>query len=130
MVNLSDFGIASPDVVNPNIGVPFAHSMIALKSLKKGLSKVILNKAKVEEDLANNYAVVAEAIQSILRAEGVEKPYEKLKELTRSSDHITSETIHRFVETLEVNDDVKKRLKDITPFNYTGIPLSSLKGEG
>jgi len=104
-----------------NIGVPFAHTLIAFKSLEKGLSKLLLNNNAIYQDLENNWAVVAEAIQTILRREGYEKPYEALKELTRTNDVITSEKIFAFIETLNVSDSIKEELKKISPHNYTGI---------
>ncbi|HEX8517356.1 MAG TPA: adenylosuccinate lyase [Bacteroidia bacterium] len=104
-----------------NIGVPLAHSLIAYKSLLKGLDKLILNKDAFDRDLENNWAVVAEALQTVLRREGYPKPYEALKELTRTNTHITSESISVFIDTLKVSDDVKKELKKISPSNYTGI---------
>jgi adenylosuccinate lyase len=104
-----------------NISVPLAHTLIALQSLKKGLGKLELNRAAIDADLENNWAVVAEAIQTILRREGYPKPYEALKELTRKNEAITKNSIHTFIETLEVSDDIKKELKVITPFNYTGV---------
>ncbi|PLX18456.1 MAG: adenylosuccinate lyase [Salinivirgaceae bacterium] len=104
-----------------NIGVPLGHTIIALQSLLKGVDKLILNEEKLSEDLENNWAVVAEAIQTILRREGVEKPYEKLKDLTRKNEKITQKSIHNFIDTLDVSQKVKEELKVITPFNYTGI---------
>jgi len=104
-----------------NIGVPFAHSLIAYKSLLKGLSKLILNKPALDADLENNWAVVAEGIQTILRREGYPKPYEALKELTRTNEAITQKKISQFIDRLKVSDAVKKELKKITPANYTGI---------
>lgn len=104
-----------------NVGVPLAHSLIAYKSLLKGLDKLILNKEAFERDLENNWAVVAEALQTILRREGYPKPYEALKELTRTNTHITKESISSFIDTLKVSDAVKIELKKITPSNYTGI---------
>ncbi|MDF2437084.1 MAG: adenylosuccinate lyase [Bacteroidota bacterium] len=104
-----------------NVGVPLAHSLIAYKSLLKGLDKLILNKEAFERDLENNWAVVAEALQTVLRREGYPKPYEALKELTRTNTHITKESISVFIDTLNVNDNVKKELKKISPSNYTGI---------
>jgi adenylosuccinate lyase len=104
-----------------NVGVPLAHSLIAYKSLLKGLDKLILNKEAFEKDLENNWAVVAEAIQTVLRREGYPKPYEALKELTRTNTHITRESIAAFIETLNVNDAVKTELKKISPSNFTGI---------
>ncbi|MCE3279891.1 MAG: adenylosuccinate lyase [Bacteroidetes bacterium] len=104
-----------------NVGVPLAHSLIAYKSLLKGLDKLILNKEAFEKDLENNWAVVAEALQTVLRREGYPKPYEALKELTRTNTHITKQSISAFIDTLKVGDDVKEELKKITPANYTGI---------
>ena len=106
-----------------NVGVPFAHTLIAFKSIEKGLGKLLLNKEALENDLINNWAVVAEAIQTILRREGFPKPYEALKGLTRKNEKITPETVHRFIETLPVSEDLKKELKEITPMNYTGVDL-------
>lgn len=104
-----------------NIGVPIGHTMIALKSLEKGLGKLELNEAAIKADLDNNWAVVAEAIQTILRREAYPNPYEALKELTRKNEKMTAERISDFIESLDVNDDIKSELKAITPFNYTGI---------
>ncbi|MDP7567418.1 MAG: adenylosuccinate lyase [Flavobacteriales bacterium] len=104
-----------------NIGVPFAHSLIALASLNKGINKLLINKANIEEDLEKNWAVVAEAIQTILRREGYPNPYEALKELTRTNSVINAESIASFIDTLDVNDTIKAELKAITPSNYTGI---------
>lgn len=106
-----------------NIGVPFAHTLIAFKSIDKGLGKLLLNKGALEKDLTNNWAVVAEAIQTILRREGFPKPYEALKGLTRKNEKVTSSTVHDFIETLEVNETIKNELKAVTPMNYTGIDL-------
>ena len=103
-----------------NIGVPLAHTYLAFKSLLKGLSKVELNKTAIDGDLENNWAVVAEAIQTILRKEGYPNPYEALKKLTRKNEKITHDTIAEFIEGLEVKPEVKQKLKGITPFNYTG----------
>ncbi|MFT3934698.1 MAG: adenylosuccinate lyase [Chitinophagaceae bacterium] len=104
-----------------NIGVPFAHMIIAFKSIEKGLGKLVLNDKKLNEDLENNWAVVAEAIQTILRRENYPKPYEALKELTRGNGTINKESIHQFVDGLKVAATVKKELKKITPQNYTGV---------
>jgi adenylosuccinate lyase len=104
-----------------NIGVPLAHTHIALQSLLKGLSKLQLNKAAIDNDLENNWAVVAEAIQTILRKEKYPNPYEALKDLTRKNEKITQETLVTFIDGLKVKDHVKARLKEITPFTYTGI---------
>ncbi len=104
-----------------NIGVPMSHSYLALRSLEKGLGKLLLNKDKLKQDLDNNWAVVAEAIQTILRRENYPQPYEALKELTRGKASITKEDIHHFIGTLKVSAAVKKELKAITPHNYTGV---------
>ena len=104
-----------------NIGVPIAHTLIALKSLIKGTNKLVLNENKLKQDLDNNWAVVAEAIQTILRREGYPKPYEALKGLTRSNSMITKKTIGDFIDSLNVNDEIKLELKSITPENYIGI---------
>ncbi|NLD21274.1 MAG: adenylosuccinate lyase [Bacteroidales bacterium] len=104
-----------------NIGVPIAHSMIAFKSIEKGLGKLILNESKLLSDLDNNYAVVAEAIQTILRREGYPNPYETLKALTRTNEGINKATIENFIDGLDVSGSVKDELRAITPRNYTGI---------
>lgn len=104
-----------------NIGTPFGHSLIGFQSTLKGLEKLLLNEDKIKADLENNWAVVAEAIQTILRREGYPNPYEALKELTRTNEVINQESIHRFVDQLEIDSKVKAELKTITPFNYTGI---------
>ena len=104
-----------------NIGVPVGHSVIAIQSTLKGLRKLILNEEKLREDLENTWAVVAEAIQTILRREAYPHPYEALKALTRTNEKMTEETIHAFVQTLNVSDSVKAELMSITPYNYTGI---------
>ena len=104
-----------------NIGTPFGHSLIGFQSTLKGLEKLLLNEDKIKADLENNWAVVAEAIQTILRREGYPNPYEALKELTRTNEVINQEAIHRFVDQLEIDSKVKAELKTITPFNYTGI---------
>lgn len=104
-----------------NVGVPFGHILIALQSTLKGLNKLLLNEDKIREDLQDHWAVVAEAIQTILRREGYPNPYEALKALTRTNTAITAETISNFIDTLEVSEDVKAELKVITPENYTGV---------
>ncbi len=104
-----------------NVGVPFGHGIIAIQSTLKGLRKLILNEEKIAEDLDNTWAVVAEAIQTILRREGYPHPYEALKALTRNNHHMTEESIHAFIQTLNVSDTVKAELMAITPHNYTGI---------
>lgn len=104
-----------------NLGVPLAHTLIAIKSLEKGLEKLVLNESKLKEDLEDNWAVVAEAIQTILRRENYPNPYEALKELTRGKTSITKQDIQDFINTLEVSTAVKKELRAITPHNYTGV---------
>lgn len=104
-----------------NVGVPIAHSVIALESLKKGLGKLILNEAKLKADLENNWAVVAEGIQTILRREGYPNPYETLKALTRTGEGVSQKTISDFIDTLSVSDSVKEELRAITPSTYTGL---------
>lgn len=104
-----------------NIGIPFAHTYIALRSILRGLGKLVLNESRIKEDLDNNWAVVAEAFQTILRREGYPKPYEALKDLTRTNQKITKEIIDSFVDTLNVREDIKSQLKTITPSNYTGL---------
>lgn len=104
-----------------NIGVPFGHTLIAFESTLKGLNKLLLNREKFEQDLDKNWAVVAEAIQTILRREAYPNPYEALKDLTRTNAVINKESIHNFIERLEVSDEIKAELKQITPANYLGV---------
>lgn len=104
-----------------NIGVPLSHGVIAFNSIKKGLGKIELNELPIQADLENNWAVVAEAIQTILRREAYPQPYEALKALTRKNTSITAQTIASFIDTLDVDEEIKKELKQISPFNYTGI---------
>ncbi|MGV3546241.1 MAG: adenylosuccinate lyase, partial [Pedobacter sp.] len=104
-----------------NIGVPMAHTLIAINSTLRGLGKIILNQQAIDADLDENWAVVAEAIQTVLRREAYPNPYEALKALTRTNQKITAETIAVFIDELDVNDAIKTELKKITPFNYTGI---------
>jgi len=104
-----------------NIGVPIAHTIISLKSLEKGLGKLILNEIKLKADLENNWAVVAEAIQTILRRENYPKPYEALKELTRGNNTITKTSMHEFINGLKISATLKKELKAVSPHNYTGM---------
>ena len=104
-----------------NIGTPFGHSLIGFQSTLKGLGKLLLNEDKIKADLENNWAVVAEAIQTILRREGYPNPYEALKELTRTNDVINQAAIHTFVDQLEIDSRIKAELKTISPFNYTGL---------
>jgi adenylosuccinate lyase len=104
-----------------NIGVPFAHTILAFKSIDKGLNKLVLNDEQIYQDLENNWAVVAEAIQTILRRENYPNPYEALKDLTRGKKQIDKAAIHQFVDGLKISAGLKKELKAITPHNYTGI---------
>ena len=104
-----------------NIGVPVAHTVIAFSSLLKGLNKLILNEEKIKDDLEDNWAVVAEAIQTILRREGYPDPYEVLLGLTRTNKKISKETLSDFIDNLDITDDLKSELKAISPFNYTGF---------
>ncbi|MFT6997066.1 MAG: adenylosuccinate lyase [Cryomorphaceae bacterium] len=106
-----------------NIGMPFGYSLVALQSLKKGLGKLLLNEDAFLADLDKNWSVVAEAIQTVLRREGYEKPYEALRDLTRTNETINRESLHAFIDRLKVNDNVKNELKEITPFNYLGIQM-------
>jgi adenylosuccinate lyase len=104
-----------------NIGVPLAHTYVAIQSLLKGISKLELNQAAINRDLDDNWAVVAEAIQTILRKEGYPNPYEALKALTRKNEKMTQQSIADFIDTLNIKPALKERLKAITPFTYTGI---------
>jgi len=103
------------------VGLPFAHTVLSFKSIEKGLNKLVLNDEKIYQDLDNNWAVVAEAIQTILRRENYPNPYEALKELTRGKNQINQKFIHQFIDSLEISASLKKDLKKITPHNYTGI---------
>jgi adenylosuccinate lyase len=111
----------SDSTVLRNVGVPIGHSLIAFNSLLKGLNKLIVNTEKINSDLENNWAVVAEAIQTILRREGYPNPYEALLDLTRTNQKISRESIRNFIENLNVTDELKEELRAITPFNYTGF---------
>ena len=104
-----------------NIGVPFSHGLIAILSTQKGLNKLLLNKEAIDKDLDNNWAVVAEAIQTILRREGVKNPYELLKDLTRKNEKITKNSMKEFIKNLDVSKEIKDELERISPFNYTGL---------
>lgn len=106
--------------VSRNVGVPIAHTIISLASLQKGMGKLLLNEQALYNDLDNNWAVVAEAIQTILRSIGYPNPYETLKQLTRTNEKVTAQTISDFVDTLDVDDSIKERIRKITPHNYTG----------
>ncbi len=107
-----------------NVGVPFAHTLIAITSLKRGLNKIKVNTVAIEQDLENNWAVVAEAIQTILRREGYPNPYEALKDLTRTGEKINKLTMHQFIENLKISDAVKKELMKFTPSNYVGMSMN------
>jgi len=104
-----------------NIGIPFAHTILAFRSIEKGLEKLVLNQQKISEDLENNWAVVAEAIQTVLRRENYPEPYEALKELTRGNTGINKQSMHSFIESLKIPATVKKELKKITPHTYRGV---------
>ena len=110
----------SDSTVLRNIGVPIAHSIIAYKAIMKGLNKLSVNNSKLEYELNDNWVIISEAIQTILRREGFKEPYEKLKELTRNNSNVKQNDIHDFIDSLETTDKVKKELKNITPTNYTG----------
>ena len=103
-----------------NIGVPISHTIIGIKSTLKGISKLLVNESRINEDLKKNWIVIAEAIQTILRREGVDKPYELLKDLTRNNTKVDENVFNEFIIKLDISEKVKKELKDITPFNYTG----------
>jgi adenylosuccinate lyase len=109
--------------VSRNVGVPYGHTIIGFKSLLRGMHKIELNQNKLQADLSNNWAVVAEAIQNILRRENYPNPYEALKALTRGQGKITEATIKAFIEGLDISENIKVELRQITPFNYVGIPL-------
>jgi adenylosuccinate lyase len=104
-----------------NIGVPFAHTIIGFKSIEKGLGKLVINETRIQNDLENNWAVVSEAIQTILRRENYPQPYEALKELTRGNNSIDKKSIHAFIDGLKIDSEVKKELKSISPHSYTGV---------
>ena len=104
-----------------NIGVPIAHTIIGINSTLKGINKLLVNSEKISNDLEMNWIIIAEAIQTILRREGYPKPYEALKKLTRKNEIINKKTFASFIEHLEISEDVKKELKKISPYNYTGV---------
>ena len=112
-----------------NLGVPIAHTLIAISSLEKGLDKLLLNEERMRQDLEDNWAVTAEAIQTVLRSIGYPNPYEALKQLTRTNEKVTAETMSAFIDTLEVGDDIKKYLHTITPHNYLGYAVEMVKKE-
>ena len=111
----------SDSTVLRNIGVPFGHSLISFESILKGLNKIYVNEDKINKDIEENWIVVSEAIQTILRREGYSNPYEIMKELTRNNQKIDKESLHRFIDNLKIDDAIKKELKQISPYNYTGI---------
>ena len=111
----------SDSTVLRNIGVPFGHSLISFESILKGLNKIFVNEDKINKDIEENWIVVSEAIQTILRREGYSKPYEIMKELTRNDQKIDKESLHKFIDNLKIDDTIKKELKQISPYNYTGI---------
>jgi len=111
----------SDSTVLRNIGVPFGHSLISFESILKGLNKIYVNEDKINKDIEENWIVVSEAIQTILRREGYSKPYEIMKELTRNDQKIDKESLHKFIDNLKIDDTIKKELKQISPYNYTGI---------
>mgnify|MGYP001360269804 FL=1 len=111
----------SDSTVLRNIGVPFGHSLISFESILKGLNKIYVNEDKINKDIEENWIVVSEAIQTILRREGYSNPYEIMKELTRNNQKIDKESLHRFIDDLKIDDAIKKELKQISPYNYTGI---------
>jgi adenylosuccinate lyase len=104
-----------------NIGIPFGHTLISFESLLKGLKKIYVNKVKIDKDIEENWIVVSEAIQTILRREGYENPYEVMKELTRKNSKIDKDYLHSFIDKLKIDNKIKKELKQISPYNYTGI---------
>ena len=111
----------SDSTVLRNIGVPFGHSLISFESILKGLNKIYVNEDKINKDIEENWIVVSEAIQTILRREGYSNPYEIMKELTRNNQKIYKESLHKFIDELKIDDTIKKELKQISPYNYTGI---------
>ena len=111
----------SDSTVLRNIGVPFGHSLISFESILKGLNKIYVNEDKINKDIEENWIVVSEAIQTILRREGYSKPYEIMKELTRNNQKIDKDSLHKFIDDLKIDDTIKKELKQISPYNYTGI---------
>ena len=108
-------------IFRTNIGVPIAHTVIGLNSTIKGLDKIFVNKEKIDKDLENNWIVISEGVQTILRREGYSKPYEALKDLTRNNKKIDKSTFTKFIDSLNVSQEIKNELKEITPYNYTGI---------
>ena len=104
-----------------NLGVPFAHTLISFKSILKGFGKLIINKEAIDSDLEDNWAVIAEAVQTILRREAYPNPYEALKELTRTNSAMTKKDFEKFIDALKVDKKVKDELRKLSPFNYTGV---------
>jgi adenylosuccinate lyase len=113
----------SDSTVLRNIGIPMAHTVISLKAILKGLGKLTVNKAVIDKDLENNWMVIAEAVQTILRREGYPEPFEVLRDLTRTGGKITQKDFLAFIDSLDIDVTIKEELKAITPFNYTGINL-------
>ena len=111
----------SDSTVLRNIGVPFGHSLISFQSILRGLNKIYVNEDKINKDIEENWIVVSEAIQTILRREGYSNPYEIMKELTRNNQKIDKKSLHGFIDDLKIDDTIKKELKQISPYNYTGI---------
>jgi len=103
-----------------NLGVPFSHTMLSFSSLQRGLGRIKINTHKIDEDLTNNWVVISEALQTILRREQIENPYEKLKDFTRIGEKITEESFVQFIDTLQVSNTIKEELKKVTPFNFIG----------
>ncbi len=118
----------SDSTVLRNLGVPFAHGLIAFKSLKKGLGKITLHQEALDRDLQDNWSVIAEALQTVLRKEGFDNPYERLKQLTRGKSRITKQDLTAFIDQLDIDQTLKNRLKQITPWNYTGLPPQAPEG--
>ena len=116
-----NIGVANSIFDLRNVGVPFSHTLISFESIIKGLNKIYVNQEKINLDIENNWIVISEAIQTILRREGFEDPYEIMKHLTRKNSKLDKESIHRFIDNLDVNNNIKLELKKITPYNYTGI---------
>ena len=111
----------SDSTVLRNIGVPFSHTIISIESVIKGLNKIFVNEEKINIDIEDNWIIISEAIQTILRREGFEDPYELMKDLTRKNIKLDKNSMHEFIDNLKINNEIKLELKKITPYNYTGI---------
>ena len=111
----------SDSTVLRNIGVPFGHTLISFDSILKGLNKIYVNEVKINKDIEDNWIVVSEAIQTILRREGFNNPYEIMKDLTRSNQKINKDFLHEFIDKLDIDKSIKNELKQVSPYNYTGI---------